>query len=71
MAIGLEIELARFGQEDSYFKELPAFLLKKRDSMAQVLQEVGLTPIIPEGGYFMMADSDSLGKSSNPPMSLF
>lgn len=71
MAIGLEIELARLGQEDSYFKELPAFLLKKRDSMAQVLQEVGLTPIIPEGGYFMMADSDSLGKPSNPPISSF
>ena len=52
MAIGLEIELARLSQEDSYFKELPAFLLKKRDSMAQVLEEVGLKPIIPEGGYF-------------------
>ena len=61
LAVGLELELSRFGQDGSYFKELPAMLLKKRDTMAQVLQEVGLTPVIPEGGYFMMADTAALG----------
>ena len=62
MAIGLETELARFGQPDSYFKQLPAMLLEKRDRMAKVLEEVGLDPIVPDGGYFMLADTTSLGR---------
>lgn len=34
---------------------------KKRDEMAEVLREVGLEPIIPDAGYFMMADTTPLG----------
>ena len=30
--------------------------------MAAVLREVGFDPIIPEGGYFMMADTSGLGR---------
>lgn len=54
--------MARLGEEGSYFKELPSLLLKKRDTMIQVLKEIGLTPIIPEGGYFLLADTANLGK---------
>jgi kynurenine--oxoglutarate transaminase/cysteine-S-conjugate beta-lyase/glutamine--phenylpyruvate transaminase len=60
VAVGLEIELGRLDQNDCYFNELPALLLKKRDSIAEALRGIGLTPIIPEGGYFIMADSSTL-----------
>ena len=54
--------MARLGEEGSYFKELPSLLLKKRDTMIQVLKEAGLTPIVPDGGYFLLADTANLGK---------
>ena len=63
IAIGIETELARLGQEGSYFKELPAVLLNKRDSIIKVLKEAGLTSIVPEGGYFVLADTANLGKN--------
>ena len=31
-------------------------LLPKRDNLARLLSEAGLQPVVPEGGYFMMAD---------------
>ena len=58
----LETETARLGQPECYFSELAQLLERKRDEMALVLREVGLDPIIPEGGYFMMADTTSLGE---------
>ncbi len=62
MAIGFEKELERLGQPDSYFKQLPALLLEKRDKTVQVLREIGFNPVVPEGGYFILADTDGLGK---------
>lgn len=47
----------------------------KRDFLAKCLQEVGMKPIIPDGGYFMIADYSglmnvspeiNLGESSEP-----
>ena len=32
-------------------------LKNKRDSMAAMLSSVGFRPIIPEGGFFMLADT--------------
>ena len=37
-------------------------LEKKRDLMAKLLTEVGFKPTIPEGGYFMMADTSAIGE---------
>ena len=39
-------------------------LEKKRDKMAKLLKSIGIVPIIPEGGYFMMADVSPLGMIS-------
>ena len=50
------------GQSDSYFKELPAMLREKRDAMAEMLKGVGFKPIVPEGGYFMIADTSEFCK---------
>ena len=62
MARALEVETARFHQPECYFRELPQMVEKKRDEMAEVLREVGMEPILPDAGYFMMADTTPLGE---------
>lgn len=58
-----EHEVARFDQPESYFKSITAELKPKRDRLAKLLLDIGLTPVIPEGGYFMLADISHLAKS--------
>lgn len=62
MARGFEREYEVFGTPESYFQQLPAMLLSKRQKLATCLQSAGLNPIMPEGGYFMIADISSIGK---------
>ena len=48
--------------EKSYLKTLLAEeLLPKRQKMAEFLEEAGFKPIVPESGYFMMADFSAHG----------
>ncbi|KAK4882020.1 hypothetical protein RN001_005339 [Aquatica leii] len=56
VARGFEYELTRLGQDECYFVSLPRELEVKRDYMIKFLTEAGMKPIIPEGGYFIMAD---------------
>ncbi|KAF2884171.1 hypothetical protein ILUMI_21998 [Ignelater luminosus] len=56
VALGFEKELTRLGSDECYFISLPRELEAKRDYMAKFLTEVGMNPIIPEGGYFMVAN---------------
>ncbi|XP_011304493.1 kynurenine--oxoglutarate transaminase 3 isoform X2 [Fopius arisanus] len=60
VAMGFEEELKRYGQENCYFQSLARELLPKRDYMAKFLSDVGMSPTVPEGGYFMIADWKSL-----------
>ncbi|KAK7067172.1 Kynurenine--oxoglutarate transaminase 3 [Halocaridina rubra] len=60
VAQGFEIELERFGTPDCYFLSLPAELEVKRDNVVRILNEAGLNPIVPEGGYFILADTRSI-----------
>ena len=62
MGRALEVETARLGQPDCYFTQLAEDVERKRDEMTQVLREVGMEPIIPDAGYFMMADTTPLGE---------
>ncbi|PIO34586.1 hypothetical protein AB205_0137030 [Aquarana catesbeiana] len=48
-------------EPECYFNSLPRELEAKRDRMACLLQEAGLKPVVPEGGYFMIADVSALG----------
>ncbi|XP_065918006.1 kynurenine--oxoglutarate transaminase 3-like isoform X2 [Dysidea avara] len=61
IAVGIEHETAVLGQDGSYFKELPRMLQVKRDEVYKALKEVGMNPIIPQGGYFMLANTSNLG----------
>ncbi|XP_039270384.2 kynurenine--oxoglutarate transaminase 3-like isoform X1 [Styela clava] len=56
VAIGIEKEMSRFDSPDCYFTSLPRELREKRDQVAKLLSEVGMKPILPNGGYFMLAD---------------
>jgi N-succinyldiaminopimelate aminotransferase len=40
---------------DTYFDELSAMYLRKRDFLMAALERAGLRPILPEGSYFIMA----------------
>lgn len=50
------------GQPECYFSSLPEELEGKRDRLAAILRDVGMTPIVPEGGYFMLVDVSSLSE---------
>lgn len=60
VARGFEKEMERLDSPDCYFKSISVDLLAKRDYIAQILTEVGMHPVVPEGGYFIMADWSAL-----------
>ncbi|PFX30386.1 kynurenine--oxoglutarate transaminase 3-like isoform X2 [Stylophora pistillata] len=73
LAQAFEHEIPLIDTEKSYFTGLSTMLERKRDVMAKLLTEVGFKPIIPQGGYFMMADTsgidvnfDEYDKSDDP-----
>lgn len=59
--MAFEKELTRLNDEECYFYSLARELEPKRDYMAQFLKKAGMKPIVPEGGYFMIADWSPLG----------
>ena len=62
VARAFEKELARLDSPDCYFKSIAVDLQQRRDLIASILTEAGLTPVIPEGGYFIMADWSAYSK---------
>ena len=52
-------ELARIESSECYFKTIAVDLQERRDLIASILEDAGMTPVIPEGGYFIMADWSS------------
>ncbi|GBN24969.1 Kynurenine--oxoglutarate transaminase 3 [Araneus ventricosus] len=65
VAVGFETEMERLGQPGSYWQELAEMLEQKRDKMAKFLSEVDMAPVIPDGGYFMIADFSVLASKVN------
>ncbi|XP_043242761.1 kynurenine aminotransferase-like isoform X1 [Amphibalanus amphitrite] len=64
LARSFEHEMSLMGSPECYFTSLANDELRpKRDYMAQFLTDCGMKPVIPEGGYFMVADWTSLDKS--------
>ncbi|XP_002715920.1 kynurenine--oxoglutarate transaminase 3 isoform X1 [Oryctolagus cuniculus] len=54
------IDINRMGDPECYFNSLPKELEVKRDRIVRLLESVGLKPIVPDGGYFIIADVSSL-----------
>ncbi|KAM9482182.1 kynurenine--oxoglutarate transaminase 3-like isoform 2-T4 [Clarias gariepinus] len=62
VARGLLLDCERMGQPDCYFSTLSEELQGKRDRMAAILKQTGMCPVVPEGGYFMLADVTALNQ---------
>lgn len=60
VAIGLEQEIPLIGKSESFFRKMQQEFYSKRDEMAEVLSAAGFKPIVPESGYFMVADTSPL-----------
>jgi aspartate/methionine/tyrosine aminotransferase len=52
-------EAARQG--NTYYQELKQIYLRKRDLLVTALRGTPFSPLVPEGGYFVIADSRELG----------
>lgn len=61
MAQALWVDIKRMNDPECYFNSLPKELEVKRDRIVRLLESVGLKPIAPDGGYFVIADVSSLG----------
>lgn len=48
--------------EESYYRQLPNEMQNKRDQLVEYLQEAKLDPVMPGGGYFIVANISKLGK---------
>lgn len=62
-AKAFEIELDKLENgrtQDMYWPQLADMVLKKRNSTIAMLRSVGLEPIAPEGGYFLVVDCNRL-----------
>jgi aminotransferase len=57
---GLAIGMAQLGPD--YYRDLAADYRAKRDEFCAVLSEIGLTPHIPAGAYYVLADVACLGQ---------
>ncbi|KAI5628333.1 kynurenine--oxoglutarate transaminase 3, partial [Silurus asotus] len=62
VARGLLLDCERMGQPDCYFSSLAEELKGKRDHLAAILKQAGMSPVVPEGGYFMLADVTALNQ---------
>ncbi|XP_063699301.1 kynurenine aminotransferase [Culicoides brevitarsis] len=62
IALGFEHELKQLASPECYFNSISKELKPKRDYMAKFLREAGMTPTIPQGGYFMVADWKALAR---------
>lgn len=51
--------------KDSYYADLCEVFRKKRDLLCSALDEVGLTPIVPQGSYYVLADASHLPGSNS------
>ncbi|XP_072918732.1 kynurenine--oxoglutarate transaminase 3-like isoform X1 [Hemitrygon akajei] len=56
VARGIQKEYSRLKEQDCYFRSLIRELELKRNRMAELLLACGMRPVVPEGGYFMIAD---------------
>lgn len=57
-----QMDLIKSNSSQDYWTDLRANLTSKRLRMAEILELAHMRPIVPEGGYFMLADFSALEK---------
>jgi kynurenine--oxoglutarate transaminase/cysteine-S-conjugate beta-lyase/glutamine--phenylpyruvate transaminase len=57
----LEHQLTLLTSEKSFFRRMREELTRKREFWKSAVLQSGMTPIVPQGGYFMLVDWASLG----------
>lgn len=60
VAESFEYEIEKVGKEGSYWTDLKKSLAEKRDRMVGFLKEANMDPTVPEGGYFLLANTSSI-----------
>lgn len=50
--------------DDEHYTAMAARYEQKRDMFCEVLREVGLTPVVPRGAYYVLADTSVLGEAT-------
>ncbi len=55
---------AGFDLPDGFFDEMRIDYSRKRDLVVGTLREVGLTPLVPEGAYYVLSDVSCMGAGS-------
>lgn len=63
VAESFEIEVSRMGSDKSYWSNLAHSLRAKRDLMVDYLRKANMEPTVPEGGYFLLADTSAISKN--------
>ncbi|CAF4707064.1 unnamed protein product, partial [Rotaria sp. Silwood2] len=56
-----EYELKRLNSPECYLNSVSNEFLEKRNQFAEVLKECGMKPIVPDGGYFILANFSQIG----------
>ncbi|RWS28230.1 Kynurenine--oxoglutarate transaminase 3-like protein, partial [Leptotrombidium deliense] len=65
LAVVLETEVARLNQQSSYFLQVSALLQRKRDRLVKLFKKVNINGVIPDAGFFFLADYSKLAKQVN------
>ena len=61
MARCFEYESKRLESPECYFNSISNEFLAKREKIVQALKDCGMKPVIPDGGYFILADFSRYG----------
>jgi aminotransferase len=59
-----------FELPESFYQDIAKEYVQKRDLLCGTLQEIGLTPSIPKGSYYVLADATMLGGKSSKEKSM-
>ncbi len=57
--------------DDAYFRSLADKYRQKRDRLCGVLADVGLTPCVPQGAYYVLADTSALPGSNSTERAMY
>ena len=55
---------------ESFYREITEEYLRKRDLLCKTLEEIGLTPSVPAGAYYVLADASILAGNSSKEKSM-